>query len=311
MVHNTCRLFELVFGKKKGIRIENRTIQSGEYVHREFYTYEALFAFWEQEFYQFLLRPLQVIRDLKKIRIYQPAPAGGFMQPIGYTFAIANDNDTQDKPGNSSSPYTTAAHTVSGSDRGLILAMGGGSDNLLSAATYDSVSMDIETQNWNSYSARSVDLCSLIAPSTGSNTGQITASSSFSYVSLSWVSFTGVNQTDLVEASNYAQITYPDTSPSHSVTTVTDNSWVFVHYSSRQNATPTLNIGTAQLYDAYGDASGVKIWGGYNAGTTAGSYEVGWTSADEYGIMGGLAIAPAGASPTNEVKSIAGISNIS
>ena len=294
MVHNLCRCFEFVFGREKGIRIENRTVQMGDVVHREFYTYEALFAFWEAEFYSFLFKPFRAIKKLKNIRIYKPVPIGyGLNNPIGYVFAVAEDNTTTENANESSSPDTTASHTTSGSDRGLIFSWNasftsdGGNP---SAITYNSTNLTSEVTKAD-YNRRS-SLWSLIAPSTGANTGQVTWSGTAGDKVYGFITLTGVNQTDLVEATNSAQATYPTTTPSISVTTITDDAWAIGQFVNRENSTMTITTGT-ELFNVLGGGTGVGTCNGYSTGS-AGSKSVAWSaSGTEYGTMVIVAVKPA------------------
>lgn len=296
VVHNLFRMFEYVFGRKRGIRIENRTVQAGECIQREFYTLEALLAFWESEVYSLLLKPKGVWDKLSSVEIIelQPITANGVkFNPVGYRFAIAEDGTTTEKADDVSSPDTTTTHTTSGSDRGLLFSTNWGfsSDGGdATAITYnsDSLTKEVSRADYNRRGAH----WSLIAPDTGSNTAQVTWSGTASDKVWVFVTMTGVDQTDMVEATNSARATYPTTTPGISVTTLTDDAWAIGQFICRENNTITIDTGTELWYIA-GGATGVGCAGGYSTGS-AGSITVDWTTGGtEYGTMCISAVKPA------------------
>lgn len=136
--------------------------------------------------------------------------------------AIAYDNETtQDSSGYVNS--LTFAHSVAGSDRGLAVGVAcrtGVAD--VSGITYNSTSLASETNSENT-NVCGVTTWSLIAPSTGSN-NVVVSLANFRLLTATAISFTGVDQTDMVEAgvaaNNYG------VQAEDLITTTTDDAWL-------------------------------------------------------------------------------------
>lgn len=318
LVHNAFRVYEYIFGRKHGIRCENATIvtvddDTGEaHVVREFYTAEAVLAYWEASLYEFLKAPFKELAKIPKIRVYAPAfsnyvPA----QPFGYVFAVAVDASTAENVHSAASPDTTVAHTTSGSDRALLFGFnygGGGTLSNASSITYNSAALTSEVTNTNN--ARWCSLWSLIAPDTGSNTAVVTWSGTKNEKSYLINTFTGVDQTDMVDVTNTASIS--GTSFSVSLTTLVDDAWVVGAGVARNNRTWSVSTDTTALAAVPASVSpfGVICHTAYNPGGTAGSFSVNWTctGGSETGPMVAVSLVPAPAAAGSNIGSIYGVS---
>lgn len=297
MIHNLFRLWELIFGRKKGIRIENTTLQSGSYIVREFYTTEALLAYWEACFYSFLKSPFRALARLPKLKVYVPVTAGYTPQYPGYVFAIALDATTVEGIGADASPDTSTSHTTSGTDRGLIFSFsygGGGTLSDVTSITYNGDSLSSEGSG-DYHNARWTSIWSLIAPDTGANTATVTWSGTKNEKTYGMTTFTGVDQTTMVEATAGSDLNYPANPTSLSVTTLTDDAWVYVNFVSREARTySSMDTGTFLHNNPNGTDGGVGTAAGYNSGGTAGSYTVAFNwNLGESGRIIGAAIKPA------------------
>ncbi len=220
--------------------------------------------------------------------------------------AIAEENTTTDVGGAGGSPITFS-HTCTGSDLGLIVAVftGGATAGTVSGITYDGVSMTQEATT--STSNRRAVIFSLINPSTGSNTVSIAYTGNGPEMTEVAVSYTGVDQTDMVEATNTD--TYSSTSPSLSVTTVTNGAFVFVGECDNTNTDTTLDgSAVSRLASQQPSGPGVSSYAADILKVTAGAQSIAWTLTDSSaGPLVGVAIKPAvGAGPAN-VKSWNGV----
>jgi len=135
--------------------------------------------------------------------------------------AIAYDSSTASSGGSATS--RTFSHTCSGSDRILFVATLSGGGDIVTGATYNSVSMTqvgkvlLGTDN-------ELYLHYLIAPATGSN-NVVVSMSGTAYIQCAATSFTGANQSSQPDASTTSY--NPSTSSlTTTVTTIADNCWL-------------------------------------------------------------------------------------
>lgn len=210
--------------------------------------------------------------------------------------AIAFDTATEaDKTVWTGSP-DSFSHTCTGSDRGLLFHFGYGVSSALSSmsATYNGTSMTIEEELVNTN--RGLHMLSLTNPDSGSNTLTVTYTrpTGFSDAWAAAWSYTGVDQTDMVEASSQTTIG-ASTTLDISVTTLTDNAWGAASWVTRENRTITVSSPTVERYQNSGEAgvNGVTSGGGDEVQATAGSCTLVWTSgSSEAGPMTAVAIKP-------------------
>lgn len=233
--HNIFRLFELVVGRRAGIRAEITTILSTEENGRRveshsFHTFEAVVAFCESYLRHQLRRLMRFEESLGRVRVFIPKlqSAAGFPVPTSpFLFAIAFDAVSVTS-GYSQSSGATLAHTTSGSNRALVVTLHGGGATpgtqfTSQAATYNSVSMT--KQYTVTAGNRQTNQFTLGAPATGSNNVAVTWSGGGTEARIFAVSYTGVDQTTPCEAQNSSSIS-SGTSAAISVTTLTNNAWL-------------------------------------------------------------------------------------
>lgn len=141
--------------------------------------------------------------------------------------AIAFDAASEELIFNVSSASVTVSHTISGTDRILVLGIttfDSTATNLVSGITYDGVAMTKLTEIAVQANAR-MSVWYLIAPNTGTNDIVATFAANQTYVWLAAASYTGVKQSGFPDASN-SSATPTSSTISDSVTTVADNCWV-------------------------------------------------------------------------------------
>ncbi len=138
--HNAFRLYELVFGRKVGIRAESTTgVNENGVSWVIVHSFEAAVAYTET-----LIRNAFRLPKFKLVKVYIPqlAPAGFGPPSRGpYMFAIAYDTTANGTNGAAAS--VTFAHTCTGSN--LTLTVHGCQNGIprasASSATYNAVSM--------------------------------------------------------------------------------------------------------------------------------------------------------------------------
>ena len=298
MVHNLFRLFEFVFGRKRGIRIENRTLfwreaNGKEHIRREFYTAESLLVFFEQLpriawlnlksrwQWENLLQPQVLYAGL--ILLLQGfkvewMSGTGMMLPL-FGGAVAFDTVNSPTINTGTGQNISYSHTTSGSDRGLFTANHARPTTITQTThTYagaaftniDNQSVEVWQQFFNERAA----------PATGANTVALDWSAAPTGGAQSSVatSFTGTHQTDLVGAS--AKGTAIATGISTNITTTVDNSMVFDTWMNNSGANaPT--VGALQTQRWNQQANGNQIAGSTEPTTTAGVYTMSWTDMAE------------------------------
>lgn len=134
--------------------------------------------------------------------------------------AIAFDADSRGL-GAAPSSSLTWSHTVSGTDRILIVGMNARSTTT-AGVTYNGVAMTLAINK--AYITGEVSLWYLSAPSTGANNVIATLAGASTGLQGGGVSLTGVDQTSPIDATNSSSGS--SITASVSVTTVADNCWV-------------------------------------------------------------------------------------
>ena len=212
----------------------------------------------------------------------------------GAQAAIAFDAATVATSTNVSS--LSFSHTVAaGSNLGLITNPGSAdatdADRVVSSVTYNSIAMTNEAFGNDDARNVSASQWSLINPSTGANTVAITWAGSLSAANGGALSFTGLNQTDMVEAtSTQSAATLYGTS---TVVTVTDNAWITAAITT--NANTSVDTGT-ERYETVNAAVGSFLNGATRGPLSpAGSYQIIWlnSGAGTQWVSAGAALVPA------------------
>lgn len=215
MIHNLFRIGEFIFGRKNGIRCENRTTGRMDedgvmHVFHEFYTIESILAFVEQTTYKILKNTFTWDWSFIKVKVYVPAFAGVNNVPKGfggYMFAIAYDDVSANFV--SSATAVTVSHTASGANRIGILA--GVASDVMSAEEWDGNAMTSGVEN-----SDFEQLHYYIAPSTSSVTVEYTAANPGAHAIVA-TTYTGVKQTSPIDGTQ----TGSGTASTHTLTVTT------------------------------------------------------------------------------------------
>jgi len=174
---NLFRMFELVCGRRFGVRAENTTIVQrdpikGTQVIRVFHTWEALIVETEVNFRKIfnIRKNFSFFKDwlegLVEIKIYVPVFSGGIPNMSSpYVFAVGVDSTSTKISASASGATLTVNHTVSGSNVAMVLA--GGERASLSSATYNGTSLTAFTNS--AYSVQNMRQAYLMSPTTGTN----------------------------------------------------------------------------------------------------------------------------------------------
>jgi hypothetical protein len=166
------------------------------------------------------------------------------------------------------------SHTCTGTN--LLLAFGddhrGSNDRTVTGVTYNSVALAYIRSDLQGAYYRST-IYYLIAPDTGAHTVAVTLSESVSRVLGGVVSYTGAKQSGQPDAHNGASGS--DATPTVSVTTITDNCWVF----DAVMVYGTLTCGNTERWNIFG--AGYSYGGADTNGpkTPAGAQTMSWTLA--------------------------------
>ena len=232
---NLFRIYEVIFGRRDGIRIEASLSMSGVFhaisfeakvVHTEALLRKGIKALWDS-------RP-----RLVWIEVYEPAFAFAGIPNSNpklkhYRFAIAFDNAMTAFVVNTSTTYTT-----SGSNRylvdGTVVQTSGTS---IGSVTYAGTAMT-EHENLVSDGASDEDLhlMGLANPASGSNTLACTSAGAYG---LSASSYSGVNQNTTPD--NHAQNKSSGAAATISITPVKANCWMIGCFRTNGNFT---SVGT-------------------------------------------------------------------
>lgn len=287
VIYNVYRLYEMIFGRSHGIRLEAYTSvvrdKGRVKVVRQFYTVESLLVHLECALYD-RVRNLRLPRV--KIEVCIPAlSVSGF--PIqnlgtGVLFAIAFDAASSADLGTTGTSLTFS-HTCTGSNLTLTCGSAIGnstsSGNGTSSITYNSVGLtSAASVGLNNDNRFNDSLWYLANPAIGANNVVITSLLSSSTITGGAISLSG---TAVSPAGNTATNFGNSSTPSVSITTGTANSWVvnaIVLNNTVAGANPSAT-GTNQTsrYQQTEAAGGRAICGSTQTTTTTGSYTSSWS----------------------------------
>lgn len=317
--HNVFRVFELLFGRKFGIRIESSLVRDKDKTIYQFHTLEASIAHLEG-----VVRG--AFKGLKVVRVHVPvlafAGGPGMLIPRNspYLFAIAYDASSKADVviGTTS---VTATHTASGSDR-LVVALSWCGTSAAITVTYDSVDMStVVTTTTRADNGIYNRVFVLVAPSTTSSASVAFSIGASGNLGGMLSTFTGCNQSGQPDGSNGVLTQADGTSASSNITVTASDCWVVGSYLN-DNSPANSVTGTGALVTrrigTWGAAFGTAGWFDSAGTVSTGSIAYGGS----YGVSGGqtlcaVSIKPVSASgPTNlksydgnlkaNIKSIAG-----
>lgn len=242
--HNVFRLYELIFGRKEGVR---REMSYDSATNTYFcHTWESVFALTEQYIREFFSS-----WKLAPFKIYVPMLMTTSGVPVfasPYLLAVARDNSVFSTPSAFVNTFTTPSFTCTGSNLVLFANLYVLTETLdvLTSASYNAVSMFPALASLlNVGDGGFLYMTTLANPATGGHTFTMTTSATKNYA-IVLVSYSGVSQSPLT---NFAtQYTTPaTTSWSQSLTTVHDNSWVMAAIADGFGGTSTAGAGTTLI----------------------------------------------------------------
>lgn len=212
----------------------------------------------------------------------QPHPR--IIYPYGFPLAVPRPINSIQFDMKSNSGYNTAdavyswSHVCSGSDRILVvtvsmLSVAGSS---VSGITYNSVALTKVRHDASVSGAVRTEIWYLVAPTTGSNTVEVTLSAALDSIATAQ-SYTGVDQVSPIDAQNGATATNVGAADATvDVTTVSDKAWVVDAVASTDTA---ITVGTNQRQRANvtgAAGSGGSSDEGYKS--PAGAVTMNWTN---------------------------------
>lgn len=198
--HNIFRAYEMVFGRRCGIRCEAST--SAYKVHgklvivKAFYTWEASIAHVETMVRGLLRKPARFFEFVpNRVFTSRLAMTNGMKIPTGYMFAIAFDATVGKREASGATP-NTVSHTCTGSDRHLWVNTSTFTNDVLTCA-YNSVAVGAVSGaqiDGVDASHNGPQLRVLIAPTTGAN-NLVTTDNGSGSLAVAIASYSGCNQT--------------------------------------------------------------------------------------------------------------------
>lgn len=283
--HNVFRCYELIFGRKFGIRPEMSARYSEGVITYTCHSWESAFALTEQYVRLFFKG---IVFAPKRVWIPLLQTPQGFTFPSSpFLFAIAFDTSVIGGAGSA-----TWSHTCTGSNIGLFIGMVTTS-GLASAATYNSVSASLTDSIASTNGCTGQTLFFLANASTGSNTVSVTVGAGvFQGYSCS---YSGVSAIDSHAANTVGtnQSSWPS-----STTVVAANCWLIAMGSGSGNFTGvTVAVGTVRQFnagdDGIADSNGTVGTGSQNITFQRASAQ-NWSSViASFSPAGGAAATPA------------------
>lgn len=295
--HNIFRAYESIFGRRFGIRAEITSYSDGVNVIYQAHTFEASCALIEQY--------IRSAFKFKIVKVYIPVLAlnTGYKMPSKqpYVFAIAFDATAHLEESTSTNPHTFS-FTCTGSNRELVVATAQGGIGIPSSCTYNGTSATARTASTNAAGVVFARFFTLVAPSTGSNTVSVNSGGTSGSLGIGIItsSYTGVDQTTDVGATNTAQVVNP---VSISITSTVANS-MLVDFIADSVTADTGSAGAGQTINGTWNnvaaaSTPFDMGSSRKLTTSVGSYSMSWTgvsvSAADMHVIEILPLASAGA----------------
>lgn len=270
--HNVFRFFELIFGRKVGVRAEiSSWIENGR-VYYFAHTFEGSCALLETQIREFFAK-----KSLKIHKVYIPqlAPVGLNKFNLPFIFAIAFDakSDAGTPVANGGSSWTASwSHTCTGSNLSLVVGtLYSTTSAAVNVATYNSVTM---TNGINRVDVYRISLDYLGSPSTGSHTVTISGNASVGNLYTGGaISFSGSNDYSPLDGTGFS------TNTTDTTTTTTYNN-TFIIDATIVNNGPGITKGSGQTNVFNYNVPAAKDFAmSYKQFATAGSCSMSWTGA--------------------------------
>jgi len=272
--HNVFRVFEMLFGRKYGIRLESTCGVDGDGTYWVIvHTFEAAVAFTETAIRQFFTLP-----KFSLVKVYTPQLAfAGVPTSHPYLFAIAFDATASGTAG--AAVTVTYSHTCTGSN--LTLTVEGCQNNILvataSTCTYNAVSMTQVVTNRNTSQNTWMDIQALASPATGANSVVWTASagSPGNGVSAFSMSLTGTAASPIGASASSQWL--GQTSKSQAVTTTQANSVIVDNVQNNVSGAAATGSGQTIRVNGISLVGSNRFYGSTMTTTSVGSYSPGYS----------------------------------
>lgn len=313
--HNIFRAYEIVFGRKFGIKAEMTSTayrhKGKMYVTHKAWSFEAKVALTETVIRE-LLQSVSEWRMPRLVLVPMYSPMYQFSNslklpsgiPSPYRFAIAFDatsHSTSPGIGSGSSPFSWS-HTCTGSN--LTLVVGSLGETGISAGTYNSVSMTQQgTNQLDSAGNSASSMWTLFGPSTGANNITMTFTANSVYFVAG--SYSGTNQS-AVDSHTQNKTTVDATSYSLTTTVVASNCWLVAVASTENDTgcgTQSMTVGTSRSSSGNTRNNGSNQFGGSfgdsNATVSTGAQSLTFNATtSNHWTTHIVSLAPAGGGPT-------------
>lgn len=288
--HNIFRLFELIFWREYGVRVESSadTFWDGYKWHTitTVYTFEAACAYVETKIREALTWRLEF-----PYKLYIPqlqTSTGTTFSPSPYLFAVAVENAATSSTVNPTP--LSFSYTVAGSDTLMWgVATANGPSQNIGGFAYNSLTLTA-AQVFRDSGGPEHNLWYRVSPTTGANNVSIVATGSA--VAGAVISYSGCSSSQ-PDASATTNTNATTTSFSASLTSVTDNCWHIC--TSRCGSAAAISAGAGTTIRNQPEATffgGNAIWDSNGAKTPAGSVTLNVTSSSQ--LYGGGLIASFG-----------------
>lgn len=214
--HNMFRVYELLFGRRVGIKSESSVHWDNGVVTYEYHSWESVVAFVETTVRNFTLPRLKIVR----VHVPQLVFSNGQRSP--YLFAIAFDSASAAATGVSPS----YSQTCTGSLLAIILT-GQEDGGDFTAVSYAAAALTKDVNVLNSITPAYLSIWHKLSPATGSNTLAVTSHGSATGSRVSSVSYSGVLQSGFPDAvaSTASSATVGAGNITITLTTVAANCW--------------------------------------------------------------------------------------
>lgn len=211
---------------------------------------------------------------------------------------IALDATTTSSDQGTASSYSWS-HTTTGANTGLVVCPNvRGTGAQASGITYGGIAMDKVTII--TLGTSNIQVFKKTTPSSGSNTVAVTLAAAPTN-SISFAeSYTGVDQTSLIEASSTASGITTDT-PSVSVTTLSNNAWVVDCGTWNNGSAGTVGAGQTKNYDIVWSSGIRTAFSSYEPKATPGAVTMSWTITAASWATIGFSLKPTVVSGNNRV----------
>lgn len=214
--HNVFRVYEMIFGRRYGIRAEmlSEGGQDGKVYHK-CYSLESVFALAEQYVREYLVTWKFIPFKITVPIAWTPQGIPFFTSP--YLFAIAIDANT----GGYHLTTVTVAHTVTGSDTLMLIgANSTGVADPFSSLAYAGAALSAVNANANPHTTNWCYHYYKIAPATGANNAVLESFNSW----MSVLSYSGVKQTGFPDST--ATDTAAGTTHTVTTTVIASDCWL-------------------------------------------------------------------------------------